>query len=69
MIPKCEPLKARFNIHYLIEGLNAVEDDEVLFFGQQDTHLSVIKVASKPWLCVIAGLASEEKKTEKADSK
>ncbi len=69
MIPKTEDHTARFNPQYLIEGLNAVDDDQVFFYGSKESNLSLIKVESKPWLCVIAGLVEEKKKTEKAEPK
>jgi DNA polymerase III subunit beta len=52
-IPKTEEREIHFNTQYLIDALNAVESDEVLFHVTESTMPAVIKVPARNWLCVI----------------
>ena len=56
LIPKAKTMRVAFNPQYLIEALDAVADDEVLIYLTDATCPITIKVASKPWLCVIMPL-------------
>lgn len=68
MIPPApEPVKINFNPRYLVEALQAVADDEVIFHGVVDGP-SVFKIASKPWLCVIMPRQPGKEESEGVES-
>lgn len=68
LIPKSPELTAKFKTDFLIEALDAVDDDEVLFFGQPKAP-GVFKVKSKPWLSVTAPINDKVKTAPKPADK
>ena len=73
LIAPCEKLMMVFNVHYLIEALAAVADDEVQFYGGDVGEPGVLHVVGKAWTSVIMpmGKADDKPKVEEkpADTK
>jgi DNA polymerase-3 subunit beta len=53
LIAPAEKLTMVFNVHYLIEALASVTDDEVQFYGADVGEPGVLHVAGKAWTSVI----------------
>jgi DNA polymerase-3 subunit beta len=73
LIAPAEKLTMVFNVHYLIEALASVTDDEVQFYGADVGEPGVLHVAGKAWTSVIMpkGKADDKPKAEEktADTK
>jgi len=68
LIAPAEKLTMLFNVHYLIEALASVSDDEVQFYGAGVGEPGVLHVAGKAWTSVIMPKGKADDKP-KADAK
>jgi DNA polymerase-3 subunit beta len=60
LVPKCKTIKAMFNVHYLIDVLEAVADDEVLLHLTEENCPLVLKLRNRQWTCVTMPMRLDE---------